>query len=67
MTDAWAETVGPGFQEVPVEHGEVTSTSAPNMCPKSPNEGRHEWVLDAVCSQSIERKACKHCGQRIYD
>lgn len=66
MTDAWAKTLEPGFQEVPVEHGEVRSKSAPGLCPKSPDECHH-WVLDAVCSQSIERMACKHCGQVIYD
>jgi hypothetical protein len=65
--EAWARTMAPGFQEVPVIEQEVRSTSGPGMCKDSTDDGRHHWVLDAVCSQSIERLRCKFCGETIYD
>ena len=65
MTDAWQRTIRPSWGEVPVEP-EERSTSALGMCDKSPDT-RHHWMTDAVCSQSIERLACKYCHEVIYD
>jgi hypothetical protein len=64
--NVWAETIKPGWQEVPVERRFV-SKSGPNLCSESTDEGRHHWYINAVCSQSIEQLECGFCKAVVYD
>jgi hypothetical protein len=43
------------------------STSGPNMCSDSPEEGRHYWYHAGYMEQSSEKFVCGFCSEVIYD